>query len=350
MSADDPQGRDALTAPLPDSYAASSDDFPSQDRASVWREMSQSLGDFEFANAEDVSWRVEGWRLRSIAFGYSRWIGGDYQYSRTPERIARDGLDMIRLMRCVEGAVWWRIEDREFAQRPGDIVVTDFSRPDQMRARNSTSLVLILPRAELLAAERNLDHLHGLMLRPGTATQAALAAHVDALWRSCPSITVEETQPVVAATLALVSELLVKPTPGRWETGRQSSATNARMLRHVRENLSDPMLGPDALCQKFGISRAVLYRAFAPLGGVSAYVRSLRLRRAYVELSRDAPPPLGRLAAALGFASLDTFRDAFRRKYGFAPGRTLTRPPPRPREPDLAYMTMPSWIPGINGL
>ena len=53
----------------------------------------------------------------------------------TPDRIARDGLDMIRLMRCVEGAVWWRVEEREFAQRPGDIVVTGFSRPDQMRAR-----------------------------------------------------------------------------------------------------------------------------------------------------------------------------------------------------------------------
>jgi AraC-like DNA-binding protein len=188
------------------------------------------------------------------------------------------------------------------------------------------------------------------MLRPGTATQAALAAHVDALWRSCPSMAVEETQPVAAATLALVTELLVKPTSARWETSRQSGAANARMLRNVRENLSDPTLGPDALCQRFGVSRAVLYRAFEPLGGVSAYIRSLRLRRAYVELSRDSPPPLGRLAASLGFASLDTFRDAFRRKYGFAPGRTPTNPPPRPSEPDLAYMTMPSWIPGINGL
>jgi AraC-like DNA-binding protein len=350
LTVDHPPAPAAPTTPLPDSYAATSDEFPPPDRARVWREMSQSLGDFEFANAQDVSWRVEGWRLRSIAFGYSRWSGGDYQFGRTPERIARDGLDMIRVMRCVEGAIWWRVEEREFAQRPGDIVVTDFSRPEEMRARDSTNLVLILPRAELLAAERNLDHLHGLMLRPGTATQAALAAHVDALWRSCPSMTAEETQPVAAATLALVSELLVKPTPGRWEPNRQNGATNARMLRYVREHLSDPTLGPDALCQRFGVSRAVLYRAFEPLGGVSAYIRSLRLRRAYVELSRDAPPPLGRLAASLGFASLDTFRDAFRRKYRFAPGRTPTSRPPRPPEPNLAYMTLPSWVPSINGL
>ena len=153
-----------------------------------------------------------------------------------------------------------------FAQRPGDIVVTDFSRPEEMRARDSTSLVLILPRAELLAAERNLDHLHGLMLRPGTATQAALAAHVDALC-AVPTMTVEETQPVVAATLALVSELLVKPTPGRWEPHRQNGATNARMLRYVREHLSDPTLGPDALCQEFGVSRAVLFAPSSRLAG-----------------------------------------------------------------------------------
>ena len=81
--ADDPPGQEAPTARLPDSYAASSDEFAPPDRARVWREMSQSLGDFEFANAQDVSWRLEGWRLRSIAFGCSRWIGGDYQFSRT---------------------------------------------------------------------------------------------------------------------------------------------------------------------------------------------------------------------------------------------------------------------------
>jgi hypothetical protein len=102
--------------------------------APAFGEKCRNLWAISNANAQDVSWRLEGWRLRSIAFGYSRWIGGDYQFSRTPERIARDGLDMIRLMRCVEGAVWWRVEEREFAQRPGDIVVTDFSRPDQMRA------------------------------------------------------------------------------------------------------------------------------------------------------------------------------------------------------------------------
>ena len=134
---------------------------------------------------------------------------------------------------------------------------------------------------------------------------------------------VEETQPVRAATLALVTELLVKPTSARWETSPPSGAANARMLRHVRENLSDPTLGPDALCQRFGVSRAVLYRAFEPLGGVSAYIRSLRLRRAY-ELSCDLPPPLGRLAASL--ASQASIRSATP-----SVANTALRPAGRPR-------------------
>ncbi len=341
------------TAPaqrLPDSYVASSDDFAPDERARIWRDMSASVGDFEFVGpTQTLSWRVEGWKLSPIAFAFSRSSGAAYEYARTRERVARDGLDMIRLMRCLDGASWWRVEEREFAQREGDIVVTDFSRPDQFRSHGLTNLVLILPRAALEAAERHLDHLHGLVLRPGTTTQALLAAHMDALWRRCPSITLDEAQPTAAATLALVNELLVKPAPERWAAGRQSGAVNARMLRYVRENLGDPALAPETLCRTFGVSRAVLYRAFEPLGGVSAYVRSLRLRRAYVELGRAPPPPIGRLAASLGFASVDTFREAFRRKYGFAPGRAPLDPLRRAAEPGLAHMTIPSWAPELNG-
>ena len=43
--------------------------------------------------------------------------------------------------------------------------------------------------------------------------------------------------------------------------------------------LSMPVAGSELVQQALGLSRARLYRAFAPLGGVASYIRARRLKR-----------------------------------------------------------------------
>ena len=69
-----------------------------------------------------------------------------------------------------------------------------------------------------------------------------------------------------------------------------------------------------------GLSRSALFRAFEPLGGVSAYLWSRRLSAVRLAL-RDATDarPIAELGYAHGFTSSAHLSRAFRREFGQSP-------------------------------
>ena len=129
-----------------------------------------------------------------------------------------------------------------------------------------------------------------------------------------------------------------------------------RVMRFIRENLGNPELGQETLCRHFGVSRAVLYRAFEPLGGVATFIRNLRLRKAYLALRQpEGSPPLGIIADTLGFSSVATFRDAFRRQFGFGPAEArqadgVTLSAYFGTDPERPYMTVARWATSLRNL
>jgi AraC-like DNA-binding protein len=324
----------------------------------VFTEMSESVTTAVIADEhpEGVRWEVEATMLGALAWGRNAYEGADFLASRTPERIARDGLDMLRIMYCVEGGNWWGVDVGEFGQQAGDIVVTDFTRPDWFQSRGQTSIILLIARDALGLTEAKLDHAHGLVLRAGGLTHGLLSSYLGALWARRAQVTIEEAPKVEAATVGLISELLIRPSPARWTQGLASGLTTMRVMRYIRENLADARLGPEMLCSHFGLSRAVLYRAFKPLGGVASFIRNLRLRKAYLALRQPGgSAPLGVIAETLGFSSVATLRDAFHNKFGFGPaearqadgvvlsaflGTDLERP----------YMTVAQWATSLSSL
>jgi AraC-like DNA-binding protein len=335
-----------------------SDDYPLQDRARVIIEMTESLTDADITDErpEGVRWEIEAIMLGALTFGGNAFEGGDYLARRTPQRIARDGLDMLRIMYCVEGGNWWGTDVGEFGQQPGDIVVSDFTRPDWIQSRGQTSIILFVGRDALGLTEARLDHAHGLVLRPGGVTHSLLSTYLAGVWARRHQITLEEAPQVEAATVALISELLIRPSPARWTQGHAGGLTTMRVMRFIRENLADPDLGPELLCRHFGLSRAVLYRAFKPLGGVASFIRNLRLRKAYLALRQPGgSAPLGVIAETLGFSSVATLRDAFRHKFGFGPAEAraadgVVLSTFFGRNPERPYMTLPQWATSLRSL
>lgn len=339
------------------SFGAKSDDVPPEARAAAWIELTRPVADMQIENEgpERVRWWVEGVMLGPLMLGRNHHADADAVTGRAPERIARDGLDMIRIMHCLENGLWWGVEGGEFGQRAGDIVVTDFTRPEFTFTRRQTSQGLVIPRAALAATEDRLDPLHGLVLRPGGAVHALLSAHLDALWAARKSITAEQANDIAAATVALVSELLIRPGAARWAAGRRNEEITLRVLRHIRENLHDVDLGPDVLCRRFGLSRAALYRLFAPLGGVAHHIRNTRLKRALTMLSAPGPAPaLGDVAAKVGFESVDALRSAFYRRFGFHPSESrshaaLPATASEGPDPEAAHQAVLSWVSFLRG-
>jgi AraC-like DNA-binding protein len=85
----------------------------------------------------------------------------------------------------------------------------------------------------------------------------------------------------------------------------------------IRDNLAIGKLSPDFLAEKLGISRATLYRVFAPHGGIMRYVQERRLIAVRAALSDPLEMrKLSRIAADLGFNSEAHFSRAFRQRFG----------------------------------
>jgi AraC-like DNA-binding protein len=99
------------------------------------------------------------------------------------------------------------------------------------------------------------------------------------------------------------------------------------LCRYVEDNLTARDLGAAKLAATFGLSRASLYRLFAPVGGVASFIRERRLARALHELTTPGLQNrrIGPIAYQAGFHSIAAFNRAFRAAYGETP-RNVRKP------------------------
>jgi AraC-like DNA-binding protein len=111
-------------------------------------------------------------------------------------------------------------------------------------------------------------------------------------------------------------------------TGGSANLQTARIeaaRRVIDLNLADPEFGPEHVLAKVAASRATLYRDFAPMGGLMAYIKSRRLEMAYHILSMSRPDrgAVSHAAKSAGFASMASFSREFRDLFGSSPSEVL---------------------------
>ena len=98
-------------------------------------------------------------------------------------------------------------------------------------------------------------------------------------------------------------------------------ALRERMLTFIENHLPHPDLGPELLMQRFRISRAHLYRAFAEDGGIVGVIRDKRLHAAFRALvdPRKASRSAAGIAGDFGFSNAAKFQKAFLTRFGITP-------------------------------
>jgi len=95
-----------------------------------------------------------------------------------------------------------------------------------------------------------------------------------------------------------------------------------RFLKIIDENISDPEFDVDKILQNIYLSRAVLYRKIKALTGqsVKQFIRTIRLRRAALILSKDAAS-VTQTAYEVGFKNPAYFSECFQNQYGLSPSK-----------------------------
>jgi AraC-like DNA-binding protein len=222
---------------------------------------------------------------------------------------------LLLLMR--EGTWQGAAGEEQVRLEQGEVGMFDLARPVANLVTDSSSLRLMLPReaVDALVPGRVLAP-HGARLLGGAA--AVLATFMEALLRSLPSLAPEQAGAMERATVELAAACLA---PSRERMSIAAPAIDASLLLRARAfiegRLTDVRLDPDAVARGLGLSRSVLYRLFAPLGGVAGHIRARRLARVKALLSDPRERRrISELAFMHGFADEAQFSRAFRRAFG----------------------------------
>lgn len=263
---------------------------------------------------------INSFNIGPLLLGQAHMSGGVFGYGRDARKIAATGLELVLVQIIVDGEDHRRAGGGETVARPGDVCLLDLTRTFQSETTHCTNINLALPRDAFDARDIDLDPLHGLVLRRESAGAKLLKAHAESLMRVAPDLLPEEAYGVGRATTDLLAGLTLGH---RGEETRRAAAETqrARMRRFIDANLHDPDLDAELLCRRFGVSRASLYRLFAPLGGVSEHIRNRRLRRVFEALSDPAQSlAMSQVAERYGFTVWSSFSRAFKTRFGMTPG------------------------------
>lgn len=275
-----------------------------------------------------------------------------YSYERSPQMIARDGRDLYQIQLYQAGRCHIVRGGQEATATPGDILVTDLAHPIFTHEPAFRHVDLLLPRALLAPLLRDPDAHGGHILSGRNPLVALVGNHLSSLLQQAPRLPPAHAIEVLTATAQLVASALNHYVDEQTVSGVRV-ALGCELRRFIRQHLDDRDLSPERLAQRFGISRATVYRLFQAEQGVARYVQGRRLARARIQLSSSAHRhrTIAEIGEVAGYAHAQDFVRAFRREYGIRPGelREQTRASGRLRllrsAPDL-----PIWSEWVRGM
>ena len=289
-----------------------------------WRDLIASV--FEVAaDPGEVSHFTGQLEIHATAhIAQSRITCSTVRLRRSPDTILRGRADHFVLWLVRQGSLSGFAGQTKIDCSPGDVLLLDLQQTVDLqtstRGEVTESLVLWVPRARMLASIPDDHALHGLVLHGHAGAAALIGASLAALAASSSLVTEAEMDALAGGVIELAARALA-PILAAAARDSVSLASFLTIRRFIDRNLTSPELGPELLCQQFGLSRSTLYRLFEPAGGVAGYIRRQRLHRAFQEVVATgySNQRIGLIGYRLGFRNTSDFTRTFRQSFGMSP-------------------------------
>jgi AraC-like DNA-binding protein len=281
-------------------------------------------------------------------------VSAPCRFDRNHRTISQGGLDNICVLTYLEGGFTLTANGTARTVESCDVCLLDLTQTCMLVTTAYRHISFVMPRAAMTEFLPDVESLHGVVIGKNAPLSSLLVSHLRALHVQAPQFSVAEARAAVRGTAALVmacAGALRRPHANT----RQVAAASLQAMRQVIEaSLGDSMLDANFLMRRFGISRATLYRQFAPLGGVRGYIHQRRMIRAYQAIADTAnrQERIGVISRRYGFSSETGFSRAFRAQYGVSPShmRTLMakgEPPPSATGPG-DFVRINRWLLGLD--
>ena len=292
--------------------------LPERARIKQWSDAATPVWDILSVEDDAFCAVVDLYHGGDLVFGT---VGSSPQFTaREMARIAEDGIDYYAFQFYTSGQRRATAHGSDVILRKGDLLTIDMTQPIATASTRYSSIDLGIPR-RLLAPLLTASDAHGGRRHEAIQPLTGLVrAHLEALYRAAPRMTVAQMQSVQGATIALAAAALNGlVTEDQAEQVR--TATLLAVKRYIEDWLHDMTLSSVMVARRFSISRATLYRTMEPVGGFASYLRLRRLHRVRLELASPTLRHLsvGEIAEAWGFVSHSAFTKSFRQCVGVSP-------------------------------
>ncbi len=297
-------------------------DLPTCERFAVWKDSIAVLFDVSLETPEaesDFTSRLTTCQIGSILLANS--VSKAQHFRRTRQRICRDDMDHLLVQVYRKGRNRGRCGKVSLDVRPGDLMFLDLGQTLETHTDDYDNLTLVLPRQVVESCCPDPARLHGQIIRGDSVSGQLLRSHIEHVWHNLARVTEPEVAGMVTGLSTLVSAYF-GALPDLDTLPDIQSARLDIIKDYIASHLASPDLTPDKLASRFYMSRATLYRLFAPCGGLAAYVREQRLEKAMVLLGHPACRQryIADIAASVGFHDEAHFCRLFRSTFGMTPG------------------------------
>lgn len=268
--------------------------------------------------ASDFKTRFEFYDVGGLTFNFVQYSAASYRRtSRHLQRTNDDAFVLHLLLHGKEVGVAGRKGGQAFHMAPDRIVLHDWGQTYASTTDASEQISVAIPRHFI---ER-----HDLLYRKDPVISWSLSSTPGRLlsstligvWRGLPTLTAQDAPAVAAGFLGLLNGVLGQP-----DSLPSDHASYALMKTWLRQNLANPGLRPADLVKQFPHSRASVYRLFAKVGGVEAFIREERLIACYWQLAHGSLKvrSVADLACSYGYPDPGHFHRAFKRRFEMTPG------------------------------
>ncbi|WP_174301957.1 helix-turn-helix domain-containing protein [Caulobacter sp. S45] len=238
---------------------------------------------------------------------------GEFVLTRDQARVEASGADQLYILFVERGFV--RIEPSlNPAATAGEVLVVDLAEASKLIERDQTVTCLIVARAAL-PPEAQRRRLNGCLVPASHPLASAISALAHELGTGVMRLRASHANALLEAVLALLGGVLMELSVVDLPAIPLKTAVETLVDNHLQED----DLSPAWLAAQLNVSRATLYRALQPYGGVRGLIRDRRLERASLLLVSDTPPLIGSIHKDLGFKSKAGFVKAFSAKFGISP-------------------------------
>lgn len=303
--------------------------LPQIERFDAWKDSIASIFDVEAEKeiAANFQATLEATLIGPLLFARTETCR--QAWSRTPRRIALDGMDHYLIQYFERGG---HLDIEGVTHGPeGYIVVFDLSRPLANTTTDFCNFSVLIPRPLLAAQLERPDEMHNLVVTG--VVGSLLRNHILTLQALSSSLDIASSDRVSEATIGLVAACLNGvDVDSALRDGSTSYAGIVQIKHFIDGHLHSENLTADWIARQNGVSRSKLYTMFERHGGVAAYIRSRRLQHAFHTL-RDPTRrhrSLYDVALEAGYNNDAAFCRAFKNHFELTPGevRRLRRPRP----------------------